>query len=88
MSTPYAYEFEQLMNDSMPGWEQKIERNVPTWAPTKNVVPLYKEAPTLSKKDINKIKRLVIELWNTPSLDCVTQNEISNEILDMLESHQ
>jgi hypothetical protein len=42
---PYAFEFEQLMTDSMGGWERRIERTVPAWAKTQNVRPLYTTPP-------------------------------------------
>lgn len=43
-ATPYAYEFDQLMTDSMGGWARKIERNLPMLAKTRNVKPLYEHA--------------------------------------------
>lgn len=39
---PFAYEFQKLVSDSFgEGWERHIEKAVPAYCQTQNVIPLY-----------------------------------------------
>lgn len=57
---PYAFEFDQLMTDSMGGWARVIDKVTPTYAQIKNVRPLY-TAPPADARDARALLRQAID---------------------------